>query len=251
MKAFFSAVRFLTRIPAPPVDDLAAWRKSPAYYPLVGLLVGAVLYAAVSLLTLVFSPLVSAVLTLALWVFITGGLHLDGWIDMADAIGSSRSREQMLAILKDSRTGAMGVVAAVVLLLAKAALLHDLIAQRMLASLLLPALTARSFLVAAILYWPYLSENGLGSGLREGITHRHAAFAALLSLSAAYTVSGWSGVGAWGFSLLCAYGLARYLSGKLGGLNGDGYGALVEWTELVMLLAMLALAHTHLLGIYK
>ncbi len=66
---------------------------------------------------------VRGVLLLGLWVWLTGGLHLDGWMDVADGFGSYRSRERTLEIMKDSRVGAMGVIAAILLLLLKASVL--------------------------------------------------------------------------------------------------------------------------------
>uniref|UniRef100_UPI0005850CC2 adenosylcobinamide-GDP ribazoletransferase n=1 Tax=Paenibacillus sonchi TaxID=373687 RepID=UPI0005850CC2 len=65
----------------------------------------------------------AAVITLILWVWLTGGLHLDGWMDCADGLLSYRTRERMLEIMKDSRVGAMGVLACMLLLLLKASLL--------------------------------------------------------------------------------------------------------------------------------
>ena len=69
----------------------------------------------------------AAVLLLAIWVVLTGGLHLDGLMDTADGILSHRPREQMLEIMKDSRVGAMGVIVCVLHLLLKFSLLYTLL----------------------------------------------------------------------------------------------------------------------------
>ena len=119
MKPLFYAVAFLTRIPVPFRFDARDRTKSTAYYPLVGLLIGGVIAAFDGLIAVHFPPLVRAVLVTACWVFITGGLHLDGLMDVFDGLGSHREPERILAIMKDSRVGAMGVLAAVLILLLK------------------------------------------------------------------------------------------------------------------------------------
>ncbi|MCZ4151790.1 adenosylcobinamide-GDP ribazoletransferase, partial [Escherichia coli] len=104
-------------------------RESVVYYPLVGAAIGLAVWLGGALFGTVLPALPAAVLTLTLWVWLTGGLHLDGWMDTADGLLSYRSRERMLEIMKDSRVGAMGVIACVLLLMMKAALLADFIAQ--------------------------------------------------------------------------------------------------------------------------
>ncbi|WP_139488104.1 adenosylcobinamide-GDP ribazoletransferase [Brevibacillus dissolubilis] len=119
MNAFFQALTFLTRIPVRFQAKPEAWAKSTAYYPLVGLIIGMIVAVVAVLLSPFLPTMLIAVLTLVCWIWLTGGLHLDGLMDTADAVGSSRSRERMLEIMKDSRVGAMGVIAAVLVVLVK------------------------------------------------------------------------------------------------------------------------------------
>jgi len=117
MKTLKLALSFLTTIPFPSIGLVSdeEMSRTVAFFPLVGLIVGGV-NLVVYLLGLKFwSPAVAAWLWLITNAIITGGLHLDGWIDTFDALGSRKSRSEMLVIMKDSRIGAMGGIAAVLL----------------------------------------------------------------------------------------------------------------------------------------
>ncbi|MBX6395572.1 MAG: adenosylcobinamide-GDP ribazoletransferase, partial [Alicyclobacillaceae bacterium] len=122
-RAFVTAIRFLTRIPLPPVDpaggtgaaqaDQEVICRSVRWYAAVGVLLGALLWLAAWILHVARLPAPGgAALLVVVDILLTGGLHLDGWMDTADGLGSWRSRERMLAIMRDSRVGAMGVLAA-------------------------------------------------------------------------------------------------------------------------------------------
>lgn len=241
MNAFWHALSFFTRIPVPwlrPSEE--AWKKSVAWYPAVGLVIGLILWGVHQAGLWLFSPLLAAVLTLIVWVYITGGLHLDGWMDLADGLGSSRSREKMLAIMKDSRVGAMGVLAALLLLLLKTAALAELTHPWWGMMLLFVPMAARTHVLLAIRYWPYLSaDEGIGKGISEGLSVVHIVAAYALLLGAGWWLGGWQTVGAILLSLLFALAFSRGVARKLGGLNGDCYGAVIESSEAAMLLALL------------
>jgi adenosylcobinamide-GDP ribazoletransferase len=251
-----AAFQFLTRLPLPvavPFDE-ATLARSVVAYPAVGLVIGILLAAAGAAAAWLLPPLPAAVLTLTAWVAVTGGLHLDGLMDTADGLLSSRSRERMLEIMKDSRVGAMGVMAGGLQLLMKAALLTAWAGDARRAPWLLLAtapLLSRAFLAAAIAGWPYARADGAGlGGLYRGVSRRHAAAAALiaapltlaLALAAGQGPARWQAA-AWAAALFAAayaagWALARGMSRKLGGLTGDTYGALNELLETLLLLIM-------------
>lgn len=240
MGAFFQAIAFLTRLPVParPFSE-KDWQKSVAYYPFVGALLGLILWLAAYLLPLVFSDWLSAILLLTLWVFLTGGLHLDGWMDVADGLGSHRSRERILEIMKDSRVGAMGVLAAILLLLVKMVSMGDLIQGNSPLWFLLPPWIARLVLLCAMRFWPYISKDGLASGLGKGIHIFTLLFHALLLIGFVWWIGKSSGLLIVVLSLVLGLGWTHRVYRKLGGLTGDVYGATVEWTEMVVLLLIL------------
>jgi adenosylcobinamide-GDP ribazoletransferase len=121
-----AAFVFLTRIPVGGAPYAAAdWAWAPAYFPLVGGLVGAAL-AALHLALRPLGPLADASLVLAASMMLTGALHEDGLADSSDALGGGSTRERVLEILKDSRIGTYGACALLVSFVARAALLVQL-----------------------------------------------------------------------------------------------------------------------------
>lgn len=240
MGAFFQALAFLTRIPVPKlIFSESDWQKSVAYYPLVGVILGVIMWGIASVLPFLFSVWLSAALLLVLWVFLTGGLHLDGWMDLADGLGSHRSQDRMLEIMKDSRVGAMGVLAAVLLLIVKLMSIGDLLRLSHPVWLFLPPLIARFVLVCAMRFWPYISKNGLGQGLGKGADRWSLSFNLVLVCILVWCLDRVGGLFVLGLSLAAGFGWISWVHRKLGGLTGDCYGATVEWTEAVVLIMML------------
>jgi len=243
MGAFLQAVAFLTRLPIPRYPFAAAdWPKSAVYYPVVGALLGLLLWGVSQLSAWLLTDLLAAVLTLVFWIYITGGLHLDGWMDLADGIGSSRPREQALAIMKDSRVGAMGVLAACSLLATKGAAVYELCSLHGQFSLVFVPLVARTHLLVAIRCWPYLSGSGSGSGLRDGLSIGYLLFAGAAVLAVCWWLGGYPLLFVFCLTLLYSLGFSGYLRKRLGGYTGDGYGALIESTETLALLLLVAFA---------
>ncbi|VAX03286.1 Cobalamin synthase, partial [hydrothermal vent metagenome] len=133
MRSFFIALQFLTRIPVRLKDNPTEKQiaLSQLYYPLVGLLIGALLILLAWVLQWVLQDvptMLSTAIILTGWVLISGGLHLDGLADSADAwAGGLGDRDKTLAIMKDPACGPAGVVSIVLLLLLKFAALHALL----------------------------------------------------------------------------------------------------------------------------
>lgn len=253
--AWLAAFQFLTRLPIsislPP--SLTLFRRSTVFFPLVGLVIGAMIAGAGYGLGFILPFYVNAVLVLVLWLLISGGLHLDGLMDTADGLLSHRSRERMLEIMKDSHVGAMGVMACVLYLLLKAVLLAALLAEGGLERFFLLAVIpvwSRAYMVMAIAGWPYArSRGGLGSMYQE-VRGQHAFLAGLVAagftLAAFVLMPGSQGItkvlvllsGIMLITYAAGSWLASAISRKLGGLTGDVYGALNELTEFLLLLAV-------------
>lgn len=252
-----AAFQFLSRFPVPLEVNFTPelLRRSVKHYPLVGFAIGAALSIAAAFSAWSLPAMPAAVIILAVWIWLTGGLHLDGWMDSADALLSYRSREKMLEIMKDSRVGAMGVIACILLLLFKMSLLHSLIGYgfvKMGAALLTAPVWSRWFMTYALKAWPTARE---GEGLAErfhgqklsGIVFSTAA-ALLLSALGLALVALWEPSSmSWTLCLLyfilipCVVWVigalaANRISKRLGGLTGDVYGALNEGLEAVVLL---------------
>lgn len=239
MRAFWYALGFLTRLPVLRVDlDEATAGRAVLYFPLVGLVLGALL-AALGWLLAGQSTLLAAALVLLAWVWLTGALHLDGLADSADAwLGGHGERDRMLAIMKDPACGPGGVVAVTTVLIAKLAALDVLLgAQDWLAVLLTPML-ARAGVVLLFLTTPYVRPQGIGAAQARALPRR-AAPAVVAAAAATWPVlAGGRGLVALGVAAAGFWWLRRALCQRLGGATGDTAGALVELLEAIVLVAV-------------
>ncbi len=239
MNAFWLAVQFMTRLPSPSLDniDAKAVGRSTLFYPLVGLIVGAIL-ALFGWFTQSLDAGVAAALLLALWVWLSGALHLDGLADSADAwVGGQGDRERTLAIMKDPRCGPVGVVALVLLLLCKyAALVAILKSGQSVWILLITPMLGRAAVLALFYSTDYVRPSGLGKSQSEHLPRVAVPwillFCALLTLLF---------IGASALLILLVCGLAllwlrRAMQQRIGGTTGDTAGALIEILEALVLI---------------
>ena len=235
------AFQLLTRIPIPvSVDHTPELReRSLLFYPLVGGVIGGGLWLLQALLVS-YPVVLQATLLLIFWVGITGGLHLDGLADSADAwVGGMGDRQRMLEIMKDPASGPMGVTAIVLILLIKWSLLYTLIDQQQVALLIWSPLLARLLLIPLFQTTAYLRSEGMGSALTGEGAYWPGVAVLLLGLLLAW----WGGVdGVVLLLLLLGAALFRYRVVKqLGGITGDLAGAMVEKMEVWLLLLVVLL----------
>ncbi len=238
---FFLALSLLTRFPTPLIDDVSDQDsgRSALFYPLIGVLIGFVL-----VLPLLFlphpSPLTPAILVV-IWVVVTGGLHLDGLADSADAWlgGFSKGvpdKEKTQAILKDSSLGMAGVVSIVCVLLLKYAAIASLLqgaefsVGEVLIILMAP-LIGRSMILLLFQSTDYQRANGLASTIVANLPANTAGVIILLCLILGFLVS----VGGMIFVLLGFWLLRHLMIKRLGGFTGDTVGASVEISEMLWL----------------
>ncbi|WP_425492534.1 adenosylcobinamide-GDP ribazoletransferase [Dyella jiangningensis] len=235
IRALLAAIGFLTRLPVPAgVFDGVSTRTQLAWYPVVGWLIGALLWAFGWVLAAA-PPLLASALLLLAWVALTGALHLDGLADSADAwVGGLGDRERTLAIMKDPRSGPMGVAAVVLVLLLKFAALASLPHPGV--ALWLTPLLGRAVLTAAFVSTPYVRSGGLGSALVAA--PRSASLAGLALALALCLIGGRPGL--WALlaaTLVFAFWRLACLR-RLGGMTGDTCGALTELTEAAVLVVL-------------
>ena len=228
----------MTTLPIKLPDNWSAGdggRAAP-WYPLVGLIIGALAWLAWKGSTFVFPPLIVGVLTLLIWVVLTGGLHLDGLADCCDGLLASASLERRLEIMKDPHVGAFGVIGLIVVLLLKAAALASLTSVSSLAILLAASLARWCILPAGLL--PLARPSGMGADFMAGFERSFIFWGALIPLAIAIFL-GAHGI----FSLLTGLGAAAlilwFAKSRIGGVSGDVFGMTVEIVEVVVLLAFL------------
>ncbi|MBV1774325.1 adenosylcobinamide-GDP ribazoletransferase [Burkholderiaceae bacterium DAT-1] len=232
MNQLLLAIQFLTRLPVPrnlpfSPDALVA---SARWFPLVGVLVGGCVVLAAYLGGQI-DPWLGAWLGLIVWVWVTGGLHLDGLADLADGLGAAhRDTSRLLAVMKDPHLGSFGVLALIVQTSGKLVLLMLLVKQHALIHLIWIAAWAR----LGPLFWQSLPP--LVSGMAEAFSWRIPKLARLL-WGVGLMAAGWMYPALWLAPLLIA--LYRvWLERRLGGVSGDCLGAGIECVETGLMLAV-------------
>ncbi|MBU4235396.1 MAG: adenosylcobinamide-GDP ribazoletransferase [Proteobacteria bacterium] len=241
LASFLAALRFLTIVPL-------AWRceydgrffaASLAWFPVIGLLIGLTCATLISGLISFFPPSVLAMAAIVLLAAISGCLHLDGLADSGDGLLSSRPRERILEIMRDSHTGAMGVIAIVVVLLGKYAALSSLGAPTLIATLIVMPLAGRCAIVVTMAFLPYARE---GEGLGRLFYSPSSRWAALWSFALLAGVLSCSG---WRMSLVVLVAVfttvllfSLWCRARIGGATGDTLGAVCELTEMMVAIAM-------------
>ena len=240
IQPFLIALQFLTRIPVRISEqhndqDIG---NSLLYYPLVGLIIGLVLYV-FGLILNETPPLVTAALLLTIWVSFTGGLHLDGLADSADAwIGGIGNKEKTLLIMKDPNCGPAGVVAIFLVLLIKFSALHTLSSTSNWSVLLFILLLSRTALPLLLLTTVYVRADGLGTTLSQYQPRRMSKLV-IASTVVLVILFGGSDSILLLIATMITFLLLRFLMlRRIGGTTGDTAGALVEICETVLLLTV-------------
>jgi len=235
MLPFWIALQFLSSLPVrlPGMPSPEASGRSLLFYPAVGLLFGVLLWVANALLA--GTPLLlHAALLLALWVVLSGGLHLDGLADSADAwLGGFGDRERTLLIMKDPRSGPMAVVTLVLVLLLKFCALLALLEQGQQAALLMAPVLARAAMLGLFMGTPYVRAGGLGQALADHLPRGAGSWVLAAVAFASFGFCGfWISLSA----LVGFMALRRQMIRRLGGTTGDTAGAMLELLELLVLL---------------
>jgi cobalamin 5'-phosphate synthase/cobalamin synthase len=242
------AVTFLTAVPLPdsgaPVAPADLW-ASMAFYPLVGLLMGLAAWGAYAALLYAVTPLVAAALVVVGLELASRALHLDGLMDTADGYLSGAPRERALEIMKDSRVGAMGVFAAIAVMVVKVSALAALARPGAALGLVIGLSAARLLPALDVRFFAYARREGTGAAFAgAGTTNGPVVVAAACAVAVALAVGVLSSGGVRGTFLaldlavavvavtLCVQAL---VGRRLGGLTGDVYGLGIELAEALAL----------------
>jgi adenosylcobinamide-GDP ribazoletransferase len=238
MRSLRVAFSLMTTLPIKLPDDWSAGDSGRAavWYPLVGLVIGALTWLSWKATTFFFPSLVAGVITLVIWVALTGGLHLDGLADCCDGLFVSAAAERRLEIMKDPHIGAFGVIGLILVLFLKAAALASLTSSTSLGILLAASLGRWCILPAGLL--PLARASGMGADFAVGFRRSFIVWGAVIPLAVAIflgvhgALSIVAGTGAMALVLQLA-------KSRIGGVTGDVFGMLVEIVETIVLLAFL------------
>ena len=234
IKRLIAALQFITILPLGKPAPFVPSAMVP-YFPLAGLVIGGLLAAFDLLVTRLWPQPVAALLDVIFLIAVTGALHLDGVGDTAAGLYGGRTKEQALSIMKDSRLGAMGLVAICSLLAIKWAGLYALDERRLPLLILIPAF-ARGAMIFGMHLLPYGRPQG-GTGL--AFVERSAPFSDYLWLALPFALAllaGWRGLLASIFFVVITLSLIAYYRSRLGCITGDMLGAMCELNEALLFL---------------
>lgn len=236
MTPFWIALQFLTVLPIELKTIPTAQQNGRAilFYPLVGLIIGGILFIFTCLLAKLPIVLLASII-LTLWIWLTGGLHLDGLADTADAwVGGFGDKQRTLQIMKDPSCGPIGVLSLVIICLLKFILIYVLIEQHQTLFLILVPIVGRVVPSILFLTTSYVREKGLGRSLTDHLPKIASwiitGFVLLLPLY--WELQGLIAI--IGFLSSLVY-LRHLFIKRIGGITGDTVGAAIEISETVLL----------------
>lgn len=233
MKTFLLMLSFFTRLPCPQTEfTQERYIKGINLLPLVGLVIGAILYIVSFADRALSGPIMGIVLYFA-YIIITGGLHLDGLADSCDALFSGRDKGKMLEIMKDSRSGSFGVLGLILVSAAYIALLPEMPKE---ALFIFPVIGKCAPAIAANVA-PYIREEGMGKIFAEHC-QLSSAIGAIIFANVLALIFDPALVVAANISFLCVFILAKKIKSLLGGVTGDVFGLLCEVSQITFLLSV-------------
>lgn len=242
----YVALLFLTRIPLPQIYiDGKKITQSIPFFPIVGYIIGLLLYVIYLVGNKLFPPKVVFGIIVIVYCVLTGGMHLDGFADTMDGFFSGKSREKKLDIMRDSNIGAFGAISIFLLLLMKFILISSISSDYIFKALLLSPALGRWAMTYSIIFLPYARKEGMGGLFLKYKTPSLFVGSTLLTLGLAYIISGiWGIIGAFVVFISCII-FANTSLRHLGGMTGDTYGALSEVCEIVALLFFSFLSYNY------
>jgi len=221
---------------------------SIGFFPVVGVLLGFILMGLNWTFAAVLPPLVVGALILLAHILLTGALHLDGFIDTCDGLAGHRTVEERLIIMRDSCAGGIGVVMTCALLILKFAALTAIPAVPRMKALLLMTLIARWGMVYALWRYPAARREGLGKGFKDYATPGKMIFASFFTVVIAFITGKLVGILSIIVAWIIVIIICNYLCRKLGGMTGDGYGAVSEVAEIGVLIFIILLGHNGIIA---
>ena len=229
LKGFALAISMLTILPFFRVHEFFKGINGYAVmsYPLVGFLLGTILYGVHLLLSPYLPAFHTGIIIFSLWVLLTGALHLDGLSDTIDGLYVNKDRA--LEVMKDPHNGGMGMIFGGVFLLLKAS---SLAAFNLFYLLPVVLMLSRLGVVILTYYYPYVSANGMATLAKEELTKRQLLIALFYTLVVVGIFKAWILLVA---MLAVMFVIKRFFMKRYGGFTGDIYGFSIEIIELVLL----------------
>lgn len=240
--SFRIAFLMYSRIPMPQADwDAMQMRYVMCFFPLVGVAIGAVVFGVSKLCAFLTLPsLLTAVFLILLPILISGGIHLDGFMDVCDALGSAQEKERKLEIMKDSHVGSFAVLGLVVLMLLQLGAWHE-IPIKVLQVLAIGFVLSRALSGYLVVREKAARKEGLNA-MFSGAAEKNKTKLVLYIYMAACVVcmllcSVPAGIAAVAAAVVCVWLIPRMAKRQFGGWTGDLAGFFLQVCELCMALA--------------
>lgn len=235
-----ASVAFLTVFPVPRTDvSAASFGRATALFPLVGATLGVLLGGLGLVLDRVLLPAPTAALLLVTGTAVTGALHLDGLMDTADGVLGAGTAERRLVIMRDSRVGAFGVIAGILVILSQFACLVELTGAARLLALPVTLAMSRWVMTFALGLFPPARADGLGATVQAAMG-RGPLVVGTLAAAAIALATGPLGIAIFASAAVVGLVGGHLLTRLLGGLTGDTYGALAVLVEVLGLYVAIA-----------
>lgn len=212
------------------------------WFPVVGAALGLIQAGTYVGLSEVVTPLLAAVLSMAVLALITGAFHHDGLADMADAFGGGWTVEQRMEILKDSRLGTYGVAALALVLMTEAASVSAVTGWHAVKAVVLAHCLSRATAAATMLVAQPAGDSGLGVDYLRNLSRTRVIVSVAASVGLAVALVGWRAGPVVAAAVVAAAAVVRLAQAKIGGISGDVLGAVQQMAKAGILITSVALA---------
>ena len=243
-------IQFLTRIPIKATLKITEkdFAKGFAFAPLVGLIIGAILFLIYKLTILILPLSIVSILLVISYLLLTGGLHFDGLGDTFDGIFSGRAKERVMEIMKDSRVGTYAVLVTVCVILLDIALIYTLLQNDMSIVLVLFPVAGRLSCTIGAGAFSHAGDAGLGKSFIERCGIWQIIIGTVTMLIAHFFIGSiWLMALGAGVAII-SYLINLYFSKKISGVTGDILGASCELSQSIYLLGAVIMFVTYNLG---
>ena len=238
---FIILIQFMTRIPIPLKISYSEKKlgKSVKFFPLVGLIIGLILYFTNFLITvylknIFYNKTITAIFLIILEILIVGIIHIDGLADTFDGLFSYAKKEKMLEIMKDSRIGTNGTVVLILYFITKTVLISEIITINSKYLIIYPIIARLSTPVNA-----GLSNYARKSGMSNAIISENGIFEVIFSLALSiilvFYIIGIKGIVAISIAFVFIIIFMLNVRKKIDGITGDTMGACLELTSILVL----------------
>jgi adenosylcobinamide-GDP ribazoletransferase len=240
LKAFILGLQFLTRLPINIRIDFNKnnLSKTPIFFPIIGMIIGGISGGIYYLLSFLNNDIAALGAVLSL-VLVTGGLHIDGLSDTTDGFFSSRPREKILEIMKDSRVGAFGVISIVFDIMFKYVLLKNMTVQMAVPALVLSCAIGRTMITMLFSFGKSARPGGMGEIFMNKNSKIYFVFTLVILIMFGVFIGKYAFVVAFLSAIIFSLCFMKYSYKVIGGVTGDVYGANCELSEIVSLIAFL------------